>query len=80
MPNHRLLPQHVSPACKEALSELHAAAVTGEVIGLAAVVMLPRGRYFVEVAGAAQRDPVLTLGMTFVLAEELRKLAAEHSA
>lgn len=76
-PIHTLLPQHVSAECQEALNALHEAAQAGEVIGTAAIVMLPRGRYFIDIAGAARRDPVLTLGMAFMLAEELRTLAAK---
>ncbi|MEY2875267.1 MAG: hypothetical protein RLZZ373_2638 [Pseudomonadota bacterium] len=77
MTTHTRLPEHISTDCTQSLKDLLASAERGDIIGLSAAVMMRRGRYFVEIVGAAARDPVLSLGMTFVLADELRAMAAD---
>lgn len=72
--SHKLLSEHVSNDCIEAFKGLHDLAVQGTVVGAAVVVMLRRGRYFVDLTGAAARDPVLTRGMVLALDDELREL------
>lgn len=71
---HHLVVEHISDDCSESFMHLHEASKQGLVLGAAMVVMLKRGRYFVDLTGTASRDPNLTRGLVCALDDELSRL------
>lgn len=50
----------------------------GNILGVAAVVLLPRRRFLLEVLGEAERDPVFTRGAIQSLDDVLASAAGEN--
>lgn len=83
MTGFRLIPDPISHEVIEAATQLLDGAQSGEIVGMAFIVMLTGRKFFTNVAGGCRSDPHLTRGMLLALDDELRNIIGderEHTA
>lgn len=69
----RLVPDHLSDDTLQAVDALRQDAKSGKLVGLAFVGIYKGGEYVVDTAGEALRNTTATIGMTSMLADQLRQ-------
>lgn len=70
-----VVPPLVSVETVRKIAKLHAAALRGDVIGIAYMIEHPENHYTVDIAGEASRDLPRTRGRLLELDDELAKLS-----
>lgn len=78
MAGYRLVQDEISIDTTEAALQLLEGAHSGEVVGIAFVVMLRGRKFFTNVAGACRADPHLTRGFLCALDDEIRRLIGDE--
>lgn len=63
-----------SKSTKDFGERLSREAEAGQSVGVAAIVLQPRGRYYIEVTGSANRDPTRACGAVSMLRRSLERL------
>ena len=74
----KLVPDSISHDVVQAAHQLLEGAHTGEIVGLAFVVMLRGREFYTNLAGACRDDPHLTRGMVASLDDEIYALIARE--
>lgn len=75
---YKVVPDGISHDAVEAALQILEGAHSGEIVGLAFVVMLRGRKFFTNVAGACRSDPHLTRGFVCALDDELKHIIGEE--